>query len=498
MISNLLQGIIFNICTNQPIRPGGAHRIASILRENQWDIEVCDYADDWPYEQLQEFCKSRITSNTKFIGFSCFFDHWSEKIDDLVIWIRELYPNLLLIRGGQVPPKTLYPSYSIINYHVAGYGEKVIFELLKNTLGNGKFLPPLDLHFKLKGINLIDSNKFFPAWPMRKSSILYEKRDYIESWEWSTIEFSRGCKFQCPYCNFPVIGIKGDYTRDADDFEYQLRHGYDNWGISNYYCADETFNDRTEKIIKFADITEKLNFIPYFSSFMRGDLVAARSQDWEHLVRLNMLGQFYGIESMNYETTKLIGKGMQFEKLTEKLLEAKDYFLRNSGNRYRGTIALIVGLPHETKQTIEKTFSWIRKNWNDQCYMVWPLEISKDTAIDRQSKISLDYKSYGYLDQGTDVVYYENFVDNNSQHLNWKNEHFTFHDASEIAYNFDREKFDQNSTYKLGGYELAQVSMLGDIHDILSYKHNDVKILSEKLHIIKQRFLLRYIHKKLS
>lgn len=492
--------LLFNVSVEQWNRPGGAHRIATLLREENWDIEVCDWADDWGSDELHEFCRSRITANTKFIGFSCFFDHWSEKMNRFVHWIKLRYPDIVLIRGGQIAPSKEYSSFEHIDYHVAGYGEKVILEILKKILGNSNVPLPFDPYFALKKIKLIKSNTFFSAWPQRRASIIYQARDFIEPWEWLTTEFSRGCKFQCPYCNFPVLGVKGDYTRDADDFEYQLRHAYDNWGTTNYYCADETFNDRSEKIIKFADVVEKFNFKPFFSAFVRADLVAARPQDWEHFLRLGLLGQFYGVESFNHDSTKIIGKGMSFEKLTTQLVKAKNYWSTHGQGRYRGGIALIVGLPKETHESLERGFQWIRQNWQGQNYVTWPLEITKNLMIDNESKISKNYKEYGYQEIDSNDVNFEHMslVKNNSSLLNWKNDNFTFQQAAQIVNSFEDEKFLPNMNFNMGPFELASFSAIADIDTSLKFTVKDSQQLRSKRYPIWQEFIQRYIRRKLS
>jgi radical SAM superfamily enzyme YgiQ (UPF0313 family) len=491
--------LIFNVSVSQYNRPGGAHRIASLLRENDWDVEVCDWADDWQLEELQEFAKSRISTSTKFIGFSCFFDHWSVKLDSFVEWIRQNYSTMCMIRGGQVAPKILYPAFKLIDYHVAGYGEVVIMELVKKILGTGSGSTiPFDPTFLLKGIKLIDSNKFFQAWPLYNPTIIYENRDFVKPHEWLSTEFSRGCKFKCPYCNFPVLGAKGDFTRDAENFDYQLRHAYDNWGVTNYFCADETFNDRTEKIIKFADVVEKFNFVPFFSAFVRADLIVARPQDWEHFLRLGVLGHFYGIESFNHDTSKLIGKGMNFEKLTNGLIESKNYWLTHGQGRYRGTIAQVVGLPKETKDSLERGFQWIRNNWQGQSYIAWPLEISKNTTIDRESAISKDYQKYGYSECLDEIKFTEGLVQNNFHMLNWKNEHFTFQEAIKICAEFESEKKDPRFNYTVETFELGNLGILGTIDRILTYTQNDRNSVSVKLRTVRQRQIQKYINKKLS
>ena len=70
----LKHALILSIQNRYITRNLGAHRIATFLREQGWDIEVVDYVGFWPREQLLELVKSRITNDTVFLGFS---DPWS-------------------------------------------------------------------------------------------------------------------------------------------------------------------------------------------------------------------------------------------------------------------------------------------------------------------------------------------------------------------------------------------------------------------------------------
>ena len=71
---------------------------------------------------------------------------------------------------------------------------------------------------------------------------------------------------------------------------------------------------RVEKITKFADVVEKLDFVPWFSAYIRADLLIARPRDREELLRMNLTGHYYGIETFNRESGKIIGKGYDTEK----------------------------------------------------------------------------------------------------------------------------------------------------------------------------------------
>ena len=66
ILININQETIFS-------RGPGAHRIASELRSNGWDIEVIDFLLFWSFDELTQLLRSRINDDTKFIGFSSIF-----------------------------------------------------------------------------------------------------------------------------------------------------------------------------------------------------------------------------------------------------------------------------------------------------------------------------------------------------------------------------------------------------------------------------------------
>ena len=177
-----------------PRRLPGGHRIATWLRQHDWDIEVLDFATEFTLIELQEFARSRITDHTKFIGFSCFFGTWTAEVDLFACWLKQTYPNVALICGG-----TSYPmiNCAAIDYHITGFAEHAILQLLKVITGNEP-RSSLTLDPKYLGNKkVITANSHYPAFPMHDLNIYYEDRDYIDENEWLTIESARGCKFKC-------------------------------------------------------------------------------------------------------------------------------------------------------------------------------------------------------------------------------------------------------------------------------------------------------------
>ena len=324
-----MKSILINCSTNHySSRTLGTYRIATVLRENNWDAEVIDFFLYWPEDTLKKYLQSIITTETKFIGFGFLFPDttYNVKLTSILIWIKKRYPDIVIITGSAI---NLPFKNTLIDYHIRGFGELALLELIKYLFSNGarpKFSLPTSLTRKTK---VIDAIHFYPAFPLQSLMVKYHDNDFLEPDEWSGIEFARGCIFQCDFCNFPVLGVKGDYTRSAEDLRLQLQDTYDRFGVSNYSVADETFNDRTDKIIKFADVIEKLPFETNFTGFIKPELVVTRPDDREHLLRMNFIGHYYGIESFVMEARKAVSKGMNAERIKESLIETKKYFENN-------------------------------------------------------------------------------------------------------------------------------------------------------------------------
>jgi radical SAM superfamily enzyme YgiQ (UPF0313 family) len=448
----------------------GPYLIATHLRQEGWDVEVIDYGMYWSLEELKELSRSRINSNTKFIGFGHLFVSWTLVLEEYCKWIKSTYPEIILIGGSGVNPTF---TTSVIDYHIQGYGEYAISALLKYLFSNGD---PIKFSLINTGATkVIPANDFYPAFPKKSLLAKYEDRDFIEKDEWLTIETSRGCVFSCDFCNFPILGIKGDYTRDALDFELEIKENYDRFGVKNYNLVDETFNDRTEKITKYADVVEKLNFVPFFTGFIRADLLVARPKDREELLRMNFLGHYYGIETFNRASGKIVGKGMETAKLQEGLKDVKNYFENNGRKLYRGTISLIAGLPEETFETLENTRQWLIKNWQHQCFYMYSLEIPNNKN-DTFSKFSKDYQKYGYSHMTAEEINGKDFTQfpyNQYQFANglgvetilWKNKNMNIFQATEIVVEF--QKLYSEYQFASDGWTLSSPCLTGEVEDRL-------------------------------
>jgi radical SAM superfamily enzyme YgiQ (UPF0313 family) len=459
-----MKSIIFNIGTDMYARTSGGHRIAHELRNHNWDVEVVDFVLYWSFEELKNFFLTRYSNDIKWVGFSFLFNKDHYTIRSFINWIKITYSEITIIVGSNALPSYVNKD---VDYYVYGYGEKSTIVLLKWLFSNGE--PPVVS--LINDQKIIFSNDIYQSAPLKDATIIYQDRDFIKETEWLAIEFSRGCKFKCDFCNFPLLGVKGDYTRSRESFELQLNNAYDRFGITQYIVTDETFNDSTTKIKKFADSVETLNFKPYFSGFVRADLLASRIEDREHLLRMNFLGHYYGIESFNHSSGKSVGKGLSPDKIKNELLNCKQYFNQHGG-WYRGDISLIIGLPHETVETLTESKKWLIDNWSDESFTAFPLLILKpEHDLNKISKFSNDYKKYGYSEI-KDISNLSSFYKNISDYqVLWENKHMNIIDAHNIYEDFLRIYDD----VKIGAFNLSSMAFPTSLNDRLKIKNVESK-----------------------
>jgi hypothetical protein len=379
-------------------RSAGAHRIATFLREEGWDIEVLDFWPAWTREELEQFFESRVREDTVWVGLSAMFplggsgkknqQRVTELVENLK-YMKEKYPNLTWVGGSQNINATLaYP----LDYFIGGFGEYGILELLKKLTGKPNNCIVHKKFYWGAERNVIECQTDFPAYPFPNAHVKYEERDYIQPDEILTIELARGCKFQCKFCSFTVLGVKGDYSRCEQSLEDELNDNYKSWGTTMYTISDETVNDRPEKLAKIARVVRKLPFTPQLSGFARADLLVAHPETWEDMWDMGFWSHFYGIETFNHEAGKYVGKGMNPDRLKEGLIKVREWF--QAKGKYRATISMIIGIPHETKETFLDAKDWVMKNMPGQSYNFAPLMISNNDSLRMMTNPSVFDKTW--------------------------------------------------------------------------------------------------------
>lgn len=461
-------------------RSTGAYRTAHYLREKGWNIEVLDYMLWMSVDQVKQFIDSRYQEGiTKWIGVSYTWISESKNAISLIKGIKEWYPNLKLIIGGQFP----YNHNLSADWYIFGYGEYALDAVLKYEFSTG----PMPNSTEFFNGRYIDAYHAYPATPLEDYSVKFVDNDYVTPDNHMTIELSRGCKFACKFCSFPFIGMKEDSSASEESLYRELNENYEKWGTTVYTIADDTFNDRTEKLIKLRNVVRRLDFKPDFKAFIRLDLLKSHPEHYELLAESRAWVHYYGIETFNKKAGTSIGKGMNPDIMKGLLLQMKDYMNTHVG-LYRGTAGFIAGLPHEPISDMLETEKWLQQNWVDQHWMWWPLSIYRQKGI--IAAFGEDMSKFGYseiLEVDRDINREKN-VTRPINEVFWKNEHTDIYECTDLVSEFQKktEFLDCFSTVRyLGLYKQDYEKVLSitrQCHpqiDTIDYRKRSLRLIKD-------------------
>jgi len=173
-----------------------------------------------------------------------------------------------------------------------------------------------------------------------------------------------------------------------------------------------------EKIQKLHECITSLPFKINFTTYLRLDLLYAHKEQIPLLEEMGLASPFFGIESLNQKSASSIGKGMNVDRAKDFLLEL---YFDHWKSKIPITCSFIIGLPHETKETINNTYEWVKETPLSSVF--FPLALTSKTFY--KSEFNTNYKKYGYtLDVETEY---------------WENENFNYTEATEIAEKFNEE-----------------------------------------------------------
>jgi hypothetical protein len=406
------------IATQVMYRATGNHKLATYFRHQNWDCEVLDYTTEFHWHEITQYIDDRITEDTVFCGWSIIFSMAapvSKHVNKIIKYIRDNYPHVIHIAGGW-QGKSLRDVDA--DYWIIGNAEYAMEAILKKHTGYADEIENIHAVTTPRGKKgyLIDAVHTHKCYPRRDANISYEERDYIQPYEVLVLELSRGCRFSCKYCMYPLIGMKEDTSREETSLHTEMLENYERWGTENYYLSDDTVNDRPEKMEMIANVSRKLPFQPFLAGYARFDLLVTHGQrTWDHMLEAGFTAHHYGLETLNHKAGKIIGKGMNPTKVKEGLLEVEEYFQKHSPTAYIGSATMITGLEEESLESLDDGLAWMQKYWKNQKVGWHVLDINPGQQDDF-TKFDLSNFS-GTLHDGREIERYSN-----SQYRFYKND----------------------------------------------------------------------------
>lgn len=407
----------------------GAYQVAGFLREHGYTVQVIDFTDEFTQTELRKALEKYVDDTTLAVGVSTtFYSDLSAKfiaakktfnaiiphtLQHEIEHCKNKFPKVKIVLGGS--RSLAGEKMPWVDTVIHGYGEDKFLTYLDGLSGRAPKVFSIG-----KPLRVIMDDPPIKRFDIQELNHKFHPHDFILPNETLPIEVARGCIFKCKFCAYPLNGKKKmDFLRNAELFGQELMHNYEQYGTTSYFIGDDTFNDSTFKLQALHKVITALPFKIKFTCYLRLDLLYAHQEQIVLLDEMGLASPFFGIESLNQKSATTIGKGMNSEKVKTFLL---DLYHNHWGEEKPFTCSFIVGLPHETPETAEATFNWVKGTKLSSVF--FPLSL--DIKSFYQSEFNRNYADYGY--KITDV-----------ETGSWVNDHWDYDKAAETAERFNKE-----------------------------------------------------------
>jgi len=296
------------------------------------------------------------------VGFTTIASTYYGPSREIMRMLRSRGVDSLFIIGGHhatfTYPLALRDGFDVV---VLGEGEVTFRELVKELLETGGFR-------NVRGIAYADGKEIHASYrePLRRLDALpmpaydlldrdlYRAPVFGEDARVATLEFSRGCPYNCEFCSAStmwghVTRFKS-YDRVLEELRYVRSLGY-NW----VFFTDDNFIpphrvEYTSGLMK--NITEKgLNNINYIVQ-VRADVIARKPWLAELMRDMGVKLAFIGVESGDPDVLKGMGKGLRVSDVVKAT-----YVLSRAGIIIHAGV--VVGAPYETSEARRRSYRFI-------------------------------------------------------------------------------------------------------------------------------------------
>ncbi|MFA6431796.1 MAG: radical SAM protein [Candidatus Margulisiibacteriota bacterium] len=272
--------------------------------------------------------------------------------------VKQLDENIVTIVGGPHPSALklrILEEFPDVDIVVVGEGEEAFLEVVENKklneikgigfriYGEKRLNEPRPLanidDLPLPNLDLIDLSRFKGAEPVGAYPTMF-------------IMASRGCPFQCVYCNKSVFGNSVRF-RDPKSIIKEIKWLHEKYGVKEIFFQDDTFNlDRKwcEEILDLI-IINGLNKRIIFKAPFRANHNLVDEKLLNLVKKAGFRTIFYGVESGNQQMLDNMKKGLNLKEIKRAFALTHKAGLMTIG-------AFIIGLPGENRKTVEDTFNF--------------------------------------------------------------------------------------------------------------------------------------------
>jgi len=355
-------------------RYAGPYTASTSAREKGYQVKILDFFTKHP--DIEEYIRPHISPKTKLLAISTTFiyqkteknlerqDYYNILVGDahclhcdseeeLRVWfqkIRRLLPkdckialagervNKIYIYWEQLPDD--HPLKTEVDFYFLARDDHALLKYLENqsfTIKKDKFL-------------WSSESSRFASLPIPVQ--IFTEQDCVAPNEVLSAEISRGCAFNCKYCEYD----KATFNKlDMKTVQQTFEHYYDKFGVTKYHFTTDCFNDNINFVKEFHQMQKSLAFDLQWISYARPDLCWKYPEVPELMLESGAVSNHFGVETMNHSAAKTAGRGLHFDKI----LKVFEQFKILDPN-YWIFCYFIIGLPNDTKESILAFAEWMK------------------------------------------------------------------------------------------------------------------------------------------
>ncbi len=338
--------------------PQGMLSIAAWLMRDGHEVLVYDCLGPGAPVDIQRQVEDIVAFEPQIVGFSATTSSFPDAAR-LAQMIRKRRPDMTLVCGGvhvSALREKLLASYPVFDFMIAGEGEVTMSELAAGIDPSA-----------ISGLIRTESGAAVANAPRGHIANLddlpfpaYEKlrgfpRDYhlplfsyIQT-PGATMITSRGCMYQCSYCDRSVFQKGFRYNSAAYIYEH-MKYLRDRFRVRHVNIYDDLFTANRKRIIELCETLARRPLGMHFNCAVR---VGYTDDDLLRMLKsAGCLMVSLGIESADPEMLERHKSGVSLDDVRDTVRRIQQAGLRAKG-------LFMMGLPGETEESVKRTSDFI-------------------------------------------------------------------------------------------------------------------------------------------